>query len=126
MSTMESTPANASENEKAFTPDRLVERRERLIILLGLTASFVAYLFARSVCCLQGFRDLFAVRAKNLNRLKNDFEGQRWLLSLLINQIILEGKEVRILGIIPVFEGPLDRSHDFFNSPSVPSYLHGT
>jgi site-specific DNA recombinase len=38
---------------------------------------------------------------KRLNSLRNDFEAKRYLLSLAITKIILEGKTVRIRGIIP-------------------------
>jgi len=40
--------------------------------------------------------------AKGLANLKNDFEGRRQLLSLLVNEIILKDKEVRIRGVVPV------------------------
>ena len=38
---------------------------------------------------------------KRLDSLKDDFDGKRYLLSLAINKIVLEGKTVRIKGIIP-------------------------
>jgi site-specific DNA recombinase len=39
---------------------------------------------------------------KRLDTLKEDFEGKKYLLSLAINKIVLEGKTVRIKGIIPI------------------------
>jgi chromosome segregation ATPase len=38
---------------------------------------------------------------RRLGALKEDFEGKRYLLSLALNSVVLEGKKVRIKGIIP-------------------------
>jgi len=40
---------------------------------------------------------------KRLNKLENDFDGKRHLVSLAINKVILDGKNVRIRGIIPAY-----------------------
>lgn len=45
---------------------------------------------------------------KRLSKLSNDFDGKRYLLSLAINKVILDGKNVRIKGIIPTY--PQDSS----------------
>ncbi len=39
---------------------------------------------------------------RRLDSLDNDFEGRRYLLSLALNKIVLDGKTVKIKGIIPI------------------------
>ncbi|MFZ1946679.1 MAG: hypothetical protein WAW06_03975, partial [bacterium] len=36
-----------------------------------------------------------------LARLNGDFEGKRRILGLLVNKVVVQGKSVRIMGIIP-------------------------
>jgi len=40
--------------------------------------------------------------ARSLNKLEDDFEGRRQLLTLLLNEVVVEGKQVRIKGVLPV------------------------
>jgi hypothetical protein len=42
-----------------------------------------------------------AMVAKGLEGLNGDFEGRRRILGLLVNKIVVQGKSVRIRGIIP-------------------------
>lgn len=41
---------------------------------------------------------------KRLKDLENDFDGKRYLLSLAINQILLDRETVKIRGIIPIYQ----------------------
>ena len=71
---------------------------QKLIRLLAKQGSeSSAHLTKRSI------KDYCQQIERRLDSLRNDFEGKRYLLSLIVNGIVLEGKRVKIKGIIPAY-----------------------
>lgn len=51
---------------------------------------------------------------RRLENLKDNFEGKRYLLALALNKVVLDGKKVRIKGVIPLY--PLDQPNIAFTT----------
>jgi site-specific DNA recombinase len=76
---------------------RLAGEREGLAARLDCTSDEIVDGDAAARYC--------AMVAKGLEGLNGDFEGRRRILGLVVNKIVVQGKDVRIKGIIPASAG---------------------
>jgi site-specific DNA recombinase len=76
---------------------RLAGEREGLAARLDCTSDEIVDGDAAARYC--------AMVAKGLEGVNGDFEGRRRILGLLVNKIVVQGKDVRIRGIIPASAG---------------------
>jgi len=78
--------------------DRKKELEQEKQILLKRQGSSISSISAKKT-----INDYCKQIEGRLNGLQNDFEGKRYLLSLAINRVVLDGRKVKIKGIIPTY-----------------------
>jgi hypothetical protein len=63
---------------------------------------------------------------RSLEGMSGNFEGKKRILGLLVNKIVLEGKTVRIRGLIPATGPEVDQNPCHIVSPSSGCYGRNT